>query len=157
MKKRLYVAISILFIVLLADKSVAQAEEFIRKYKYLSDSLSKEFGIPSSVILAVAIVESGSGTSKKSILLNNYFGIVGRNNLIAQKRIKTRYKQYKSPSDSFVDFCNLQTRKKYYKLLKEEDDYRRWVLAISKAGYSERPEVWRKRILTTIKKYKLDK
>jgi hypothetical protein len=47
------------------------------------------------------------------------------------------------------------SRKKYYKKLKGNMDYKLWADAISKAGYSEIPEIWKERLLNIIKKNKL--
>jgi len=75
--------------------------------------------------------------------------------LYKTKRIKTRYKQYPDALSSFIDFCELMTRKKFYKKLKENTDYKPWIDAISKAGYSEVPETWKQRISSVIRKNKL--
>ena len=136
-------------------KAQSSTKTFIKKYQPLADSLSKDYGIPASVILGVAIIESGSGTSKNCKLLNNFFGIVGKNKLMKTKGIKSRYKQYDDPHDSFKDFCKLLKKKKFYKSLKGNMDHALWVDSISKAGYSEVPAVWKQRVLSTIKKNKL--
>lgn len=133
----------------------AQTKTFIQKYRPLADSLSLVYGIPASVILGIAIIESASGTSRNCKLLNNFFGMVGKNNLLKTKGIKTRYKQYDTDTASFVAFCKLQVKKKYYKKLHGNMDYRLWTDAISKAGYSEVPAIWKKRIDDTIRKNKL--
>lgn len=54
---------------------------YINKYKSTARSLSVKYGIPSSVILGVAVVESSSGQNRNSKLLKNHFGIAGKNNL----------------------------------------------------------------------------
>ena len=95
----------------------AQTRSFIQKYRPLADSLSVEYGIPTSVILSISILESASGTSRNCRLLNNFFGIVGKNNLLKTRGIKSRYKQYENDTASFVGFCKLQTKKKYYQKL----------------------------------------
>src|SRR5262245_30012189 len=81
--------------------------KYVRKYRPLADSLSSVYGVPTSIILGVAILESGSGTSRNCKLLNNHFGIVGKNDLLKTKRIKSRYKQYPDSLASYVDFCKL--------------------------------------------------
>ena len=106
-------------------------------------------------MLGVAILESGSGTSRNCKLLNNHFGIVGKNDLLKTKGVKTRYKQYPDALASYVDFCKVIKKKKLYKKLKDNMDHRLWVDAISKAGYSEIPEYWRTKVLETIRKNKL--
>ncbi len=128
---------------------------YIKKYKPLSDSLAKVFKIPSKVILAIAIVESSSGQSRNCKLLNNHFGIVGKNNLLKTHGIKTRYKQYANSKVSFIGFARMISRKKYYEKMKENPNSSDWIDEISKHGYSEIPSVWRTRIKETIKKNKL--
>ena len=128
---------------------------YIEKYSGLADSLSLGFGIPVSVILGVAIVESSSGTGRNARLLNNHFGIVGKNNLLKTKAIKTKYKQYPDAESSYLDFCKLISRRKFYSKLKNNSDYKLWIDAISRSAYSEIPDFWKKTILSTIKKNKL--
>ena len=135
----------------------AQKISFRERYQPLVDSLSKVYKIPSAVILGVSIIESGSGTSRNSRLLNNFFGVKGRNNLLQTKGIKSSYKQYNTDTASFVDFCAIVARKKFYPKLAGNPDYKQWILALSKSGYSEVPEAWRKLITDVIRKNKLDK
>lgn len=129
--------------------------KYIAKYKRLADSLYQVYGVPAAVTLGVAIVESASGTSRNAKLLNNHFGIVGKNNLLKTKGIKTRYKQYPDVRASYLDFCRIMSKRKFYKNLKGNQDYKLWTEAISKSNYSEIPEEWRKRVNSTIKKNSL--
>ncbi|HYM94681.1 MAG TPA: glucosaminidase domain-containing protein [Chitinophagaceae bacterium] len=143
-------------VILLSSSHLLSAQsEYVQKYSDLADSLSEVYGIPAAVILGIAIIESSSGTSRNCRLLNNHFGIVGRNDLLKTKKIKTRYKQYPNDTSSYVDFCRLMTRKRFYYRLKGNKDYKLWIDAISKAKYSEVPVVWRQRILDAIRKNKL--
>jgi Bax protein len=130
-------------------------KNYTKKYRPLADSLSLEHGIPASVILGIAILESSSGTSRNARLLNNHFGIVGKNNLLRTKGIKTRYKQYANDTLSYADFCKLMKKKKFYTRLKGNKNAQLWVDAISKSGYSEVPSIWKKRVIDVINKNKL--
>jgi len=71
------------------------------------------------------------------------------------KGIKTRYKQYPDALSSFVDFCKLMMKKKFYSKLKGNKNYKLWIDAISRIGYSEVPETWKQRVLAAIRKNKL--
>jgi Bax protein len=153
-RRWLIAVLAFLFLPLIAGAQ-SSTKTFIKKYRPLADSLSEEYGIPASVILGVSIIESGSGTSRNCKLLNNFFGIVGKNDLQKTNGIKSRYKQYKNAEASFKDFCKLLKKKKYYDKLKGNMDYKLWTEAISKSGYSEVPSVWRQRIDETIRKNKL--
>lgn len=145
----------LLFSLLFICQAGSAQSKYIKKFRPIADSLSDEYGVPASVILGVAIMESGSGTSRNCKLLHNHFGIVGKNNLLKTKGVKTRYKQYPDALASYVDFCKLMKKKKFYKRLKGNMDHKLWADAISKAGYSEIPEIWKKRLLDIIRKNKL--
>lgn len=149
-----YRGILIALLLLFLQPAFSQSK-YVRKYRPLADSLASVYGIPASVILGVAIIESGSGTSRNCKLLNNHFGIVGKNKVHKTHGVKTKYKQYASGRDSYIDFCRLLTKKKYYARLKGNKDYRAWTDAISKHNYSEIPVEWKKRIDAAIRKNKL--
>ena len=154
-KGLLFLVFMVCFIAAANAKDVVR--KYIAKYKPLVDSLSMEYGIPVSIITAISIVESGAGKSQPATLLNNHFGMVGRNTAMKRKGIKTKYKEYLNAAASFRDFCGMVSRKKYYRSLNGSNDYDKWVNAMAKAGYSTTPEVWKKEILYAIRKYKLDK
>ena len=141
------VVISILLVLSFSSVKAQKKHSYIEKHKEIAAQLSREYGIPSTVILAVAFVESGGGTSKNSQILNNHFGIVGKNTVN-----KSRYRSFLSTQDSFRAFCDLLSRKKYYQRLKGNDDHSEWVKAIAKAGYSTQPQEWMRRINLMIKK-----
>jgi uncharacterized FlgJ-related protein len=156
--RKISIIIFLFFLSAFSLRAIAQSKvvtRYIEKYSALADSLSFEFGIPVSVILGVAIVESSSGTSRNAKLLNNHFGIVGKNDLLKTKGIRTKYKQFPDGESSYVSFCKLLSRRKFYKKLKGNSDYKLWVDAISKSNYSEVPEIWKKAILYAIRNSKL--
>ncbi len=126
---------------------------YIDTYWPIADSLGAAYGIPAEVILSVAVIESGYGSSRNSKLLNNHFGIVGKNNLKKSHGIKSAYKQYTDVEDSYADFCGLVSRKKFYPNMKGNDNATAWVTAISKAGYSTQPTAWRGKVNSALKKY----
>ena len=148
---------TLLLLVLLSAgcQTLFAQSKYVKKCRPLADSLSQVYGVPTSIILGVAILESGSGTSRNCKLLHNHFGMVGKNNLLKTQHIKTRYKQYPDSLASYVDFCRLMTKKKFYKHLKDNKDYTLWVEAISASGYSEIPVYWSEKVLETIRKNKL--
>jgi flagellum-specific peptidoglycan hydrolase FlgJ len=152
--KRRYLHFLFVLILSLPVAGFAQTKTFIQKFRPLADSLSLEYGIPSAIILGVAIIESASGTSKNCRQLNNYFGIEGGNELKKVGR-KSRYKQYPDATASFVHFCKLVRSKKYYKKLYGNEHYKLWTAAMSKHGYSEVPAVWQQRVNDVIRKNRL--
>ncbi len=145
----------LLLFFLSAMQPVSGQSRYIKKYKPIADSLSSIYGIPTSVMLGIAIIESGAGKSRNCKLLNNHFGIKGKNDLLKTKGIRTAYKQYPDGRASYVSFSRLMTRKKFYPKLKGKKDPKLWLDAISKSGYSTVPEEWKKNITAAIRKHKL--
>jgi flagellum-specific peptidoglycan hydrolase FlgJ len=127
--------------------------KYIDRFLPVAMELSTEFQIPVSIILGVSILESGSGTSANCKDLNNYFGVKGKNHL---KKRKTKYKQYQKPEDSFRDFCNIISRKKFYSKLQHSGDYKRWLNEMNKAQYAGAGVSWVKAIDKIIRAYKLN-
>ena len=107
--------------------------KFIDHYVPLARMLSSEYGIPVAIILGVSTLESGSGTSPNARQLNNFFGVTGRNSL---KKRHSVYKQYPLPEDSFRDFCDIVSRKKFYPGLKNNMNYNKWLAAMNHASYA---------------------
>jgi flagellum-specific peptidoglycan hydrolase FlgJ len=112
------------------------SQTYYQKYQPIADSLEAVYGIPSSIMLAVAMQESGGGKSKVAKLLNNHHGITGKNNLLKTHGIKSMYQWYPSDTASYEGFCKIVARRKFYTTLKGSTDYKKWVYAIAKSGYA---------------------
>lgn len=128
---------------------------YIAKYSSLCVALGDSFGVPPNLILAVAITESGAGTSRNARVLNNHFGLKAGKQLRTIKGIKTRFRDYETDTASFYDFCIYLTRRKFYPTLKGYFDYNAWLNAMAKSGYSASPTAWKAKIKTQITKYNL--
>lgn len=154
MKKQYFI---LFFICLFICKSSNAQNKFFISYRPLADSLAEAYQIPASVILAVAYQESGGGTSIVGRRLNNHFGLKGRVPGGDTVSVKSSYKYFEKPADSYIYFCNLVARKNFYPSLKGTTDYKKWVIAISKTGYAGNAKVWSRHIIGVIEKYRLDK
>jgi flagellum-specific peptidoglycan hydrolase FlgJ len=128
---------------------------YIETFKGQSVQLMQETGIPASIILGIAFLESGFGNSKNCVLLHNHFGIIGKNNLKERGlKYKSRYKYYESDSASFVAFCQTVQSKPYYEKLKGQTKTNVWLKKIGRT-YSQSYKKWMKRVLNIIQKYHL--
>jgi len=135
--------------------ATAQNNKYITNHKVMAAVLAEHYGIPASVILAVASIESSGGAAPTAKVLNNHFGMVGSNSFVNSKGHKSRYKEYANELASYIDFCELVTRKKFYARLKDNDDPKVWVKALSRSGYSELPAVWEQKVYSTLSANKL--
>ncbi|MDI9319470.1 MAG: glucosaminidase domain-containing protein [Phycisphaerales bacterium] len=131
-------------------------EKYVEKYAPIASSLMLRTGIPASVILGVSMIESGMGKSKNCRLLNNFFGVKGKNHLSKSKsHHHSAYKQYPNAEASFSDFARVIKSKKYYLQLKGNMDYKKWLHTMNQYGYAEAKGLWIKDITIVIKRYKL--
>lgn len=125
--------------------------EYIAEHAEYAQTLMREHKIPASVILAVAIHESASGTSKIARYLNNHFGIKGAN---SNTEIRSSYKDYPSVQESYDSFLEfLKSRSSFTSLFEKYDqfDYRNWARGIQRGGYA-RSRTWASQIIGIIKK-----
>ena len=137
-------------IILLFSLKISAQNSYINQYKPLATELSKEFGIPSAIILSIAYVETGGGNSKHAQTLNNHFGMVGKNTVNSSK-----FRSFESSKESFRAFCEMISRKKYYQKLKGNLESPAWVNAVASAGYSTKPTEWKRKINLVITKFRL--
>jgi uncharacterized FlgJ-related protein len=133
----------------------AQNSKYITNHKMLATVLSGHYGIPASVILAIATVESSGGAGPAAKVLNNHFGMEGKNDFVNKNGHSSRYKQYSSDIASYIDFCKVISRKRFYPKLKNNDNPTAWVKAISRCGYSEQPEQWEQKVFSVLESNKL--
>ena len=102
----------------------------------------RRYGIPASVTLAQAIIESANGKSTLSNQANNHFGIKGDfhgNYVLADDdKPNEHFKKYDNVGQSFEDHSKVLMNDRYSKLTKNlaPDDYRGWAAAIKKGGYA---------------------
>lgn len=100
-------------------------EQYIRKYQTLAIEEMGRSGIPASIKMAQAILESGNGNSELSRKSNNHFGIKCKSGWKGQKVYYDDdergecFRKYKSVQESFIDHTNfLMTSPRYAFLFK---------------------------------------
>lgn len=126
-------------------------------------------GVPASVTIAQALIESGSGKSGLTQKANNYFGIKGTGPAGSIKlptrevingrsvTVKADFRAYNNAAESFTDHGKFfQQNSRYSKALQHTDDAHRFAQEIQKAGYATDPN-YAKTINSVIDKYNLTK
>ena len=124
------------------SNTVRQA--YILQYKNLAIKNMQEYGVPASITLAQAVVESGSGTSRLAREANNHFGIKCHSNWKGQTITHSGdcYRKYRSPEESFTDHAEfLRYWGRYASLFDLSPfDYKGWAQGLKKAGYATDPQ-----------------
>ncbi|HMH31801.1 MAG TPA: glucosaminidase domain-containing protein [Puia sp.] len=155
------ILIATLLIASLAASAQNTSQSYIEKFKDNAVRIMHQSGIPASIVLAVAMHESGSGSSLLAKQFNNQFGVKGydKHVLITHNKKKlTSYKKYESVMDSFQDFARIMTERKQFSHLNEEYthyDYTGWAKGIQHSGYAASHK-WASQVLGLIRKYKLN-
>jgi Bax protein len=146
-KRLLWNTLFIAGFTIIVTTAQAQNGYYVANHKAIAIVLSHTYGIPAPLILAVAAVESSGGKGPAAKVLNNHFGIEGKNAYVTKTGFKSRYKQYSNVFASYLDFCKLLSHKHFYGKLKNNADCIAWVKAMSHCHYSEVPEEWEQKVL----------
>ena len=141
-----------------AQKNTPQS--YIEQFKDYAICIMHETGVPASIVLGIAMHESGCGNSALAQHLNNQFGVKGSGHIVYyrhNKKVSTAYKRYGSVYDSFEDFALIMTGRNEFNGLAGQFthfDYEDWAHGIQKHGYAH-DRKWSKYVLGIIKKYRL--
>jgi len=159
MKKTLLIALSLVsYLMVSAQKNTPQT--YIDKNKEDAIRIMHETGVPASIVLGVAMHESGCGNSALARNLNNQFGVKGGGHVVYyhhDKKVHTAYKRYNSILESFDDFARIMTERREFSGLADKFthfDYKGWAHGIQRHGYASSHK-WASQVLGLIKKYQL--
>ena len=123
-------------------------EEYIEKYAKLAVQEMYRVGIPASITLAQACLESNNGNSDLSIASNNHFGIKCHSSWQGKRIYHDDdakgecFRVYDEVYDSYVDHSNFLRNGQRYAFLFEFDknDFTSWAYGLKRAGYATNPE-----------------
>lgn len=137
---------------------------YIDRYKGLAKENMLKTGIPASITLGQAILESGAGTGPLSMQANNHFGIkchkewTGPSIKYTDDAENECFRKYEQPSESFRDHSYfLTSRPRYAELFQfGKDDYKSWAYGLKAAGYATDPK-YPDKLIGLIERYQLGK
>ncbi|MFT6809485.1 MAG: flagellum-specific peptidoglycan hydrolase FlgJ [Saprospiraceae bacterium] len=144
-------------------------ESYIDQYKDLAIIEMERTGVPASIKLAQAILESQSGQSLFALQSKNHFGIkckeYWRGNMYLQidddrdgqgELIESCFRSYEDVINSYVDHSNfLKYSKNYIHLFKlDSADYKGWANGLQEAGYAT-DKAYGKKLISIIERHKL--
>ena len=149
--------------------------DFFKKYAPYAMDTQNKYGIPASITLAQAALESGWGGSELTVLANNFFGIkvpgnpkwYGKSINMAtgevfngvSQTINSDFRKYDSALDSFNDHASFLLGNKRYSSLFTipfSDPYYfiKWAQGLKAAGYATATN-YDTTLISMINKYKL--
>ena len=136
---------------------------YVRRFKDVAIAEKEKYGIPASVKMAQAIVESNAGQSSLSTKNNNHFGIKcfsktckkGHCSNFGDDSHKDFFRKYDSSWESWRAHSQMIVSGRYKSLLKYGDDYRQWAHGLKKLGYATAKH-YEQTLVEMIEKYHLD-
>jgi len=123
------------------------AEAYIRQYADLAMSEMRRTGVPASITLAQAVIESDYGRSRLARSGNNHFGIKCHNGWTGRRiyhdddRRGECFRRYRDADESFRDHSDFLRQGSRYEFLfyLDPDDYVGWARGLKSAGYATNP------------------
>lgn len=146
-------------------------EDYITRFKDLAMFGQYTTGIPASVKLGQALLESQGGESELALNANNHFGLKCRNCADNEAYLKTddeydkngklvysKFHRFDTPEDSYSAHSQRLTTEFRYRPLfnNERTDYRGWANGLQKCGYATNPH-YAQRLIELIEKYNLQR
>ncbi|MEL7588653.1 MAG: glucosaminidase domain-containing protein [Prolixibacteraceae bacterium] len=146
-KKALYAIIFLLFYQVSFSQRIYSRSEYIELHRELAILEMQRTGVPASITLAQACLESGNGNSELSRKSNNHFGIKCKNTWTGKRVFHDDdernecFRKYNSVDESFIDHSNfLSASPRYAELFKLKiTDYQGWAHGLKRCGYATNP------------------
>lgn len=143
--------------------SQSRTHEYIDAVRELAVRQSRQHHIPVAIILAQAVIESGSGTSYLARVANNHFGVKCSSGWSGARVRKTDdkpgecFRKYATIGESFNDHSLILTTRARYSHLFELDptDLDGWARGLQKSGYATSPR-YASDLMKCIRRYSLD-
>ena len=163
MKKSLIIAMACVTCVSAqAQKQNATYLAYIEQWKDVAVQQQADYGIPASITMAQALLESGAGQSELAVNANNHFGIKCSDNWMGgvyyydDDRKHECFRKYGDAAESFRDHSLFLQRPRYttcYEIAIE--DYEGWAYRLKECGYATDPR-YAPKLIKLIEDYRLD-
>ncbi len=137
-------------------------EEYIERYKNLAIEDQDIYGIPASITMAQALLESDCGNSRLATEANNHFGIKCKRDWTGETISHDDdapgecFRKYPSVEASFRDHSEFLDKSARYQDLFTLDifDYKGWARGLKAAGYATNPK-YAELLINLIEDYRL--
>jgi flagellum-specific peptidoglycan hydrolase FlgJ len=143
---------------------------YIDQYKYMAIDEMQRSGIPASITMAQAIIESNAGSSKLARASNNHFGIKCKDYWNGEsyffpdderdaqgKLIPSCFRMYESVAASYADHSEFLMNTDHYRPLfgYDKTDYALWARGLEACGYASGAH-YADKLIRTIELYDLE-
>ena len=162
MKKTLLFAALCVSMSLAAQKQNEMYLAYIRQWKETAIQQQIDYGIPASITMAQALLESGAGQSELALNAKNHFGIKCTNDWFGgvyyhdDDRKSDCFRQYYDAAESFKDHSLFLQRSRYASCFEiAPQDYEAWAYRLRDCGYAT-DYLYAPKLVKIIETYRLD-
>ena len=135
---------------------------YIDAWKETAVANQKDYGIPASIIMAQALLESAAGQSELAVNARNHFGIKCTSDWFGgvyyydDDSKGECFRQYKDAAESFKDHSLFLKRPRYTTCFEiAVEDYEGWARRLKECGYATDP-LYASKLIKLIEDYRLD-
>ena len=161
-KTMLFIAVLMLSMHVSAQKQNPAYIAYIEEWKSTAIQNQQDYGIPASIIMAQALLESAAGTSELAVNARNHFGIKCTNDWFGgvyyydDDSKGECFRQYGDATESFKDHALFLQRPRYttcFEIVTE--DYEGWAYRLKECGYAT-DKNYAPKLIKIIEDYRLD-
>lgn len=159
----------IYFLVLAFAATALQAQvqnqaylDYIDAWKETAVQQQKDYGIPASITMAQALLESAAGKSELATKAKNHFGIKCTSDWFGgvyyydAERKNDCFRQYRDAAESFKDHSLFLKRTRYESCFEiAVEDYEGWARRLRECGYAT-DKLYANKLIKLIEDYRLD-
>ena len=156
------IAALILSVGLAAQKQNQAYLDYIEQWKDVAVQNQTDYGIPASIIMAQALLESAAGTSELAVNANNHFGIkctsewFGGVYYYDDDSKGECFRQYANAAESFKDHSRFLQRPRYASCFEiVVEDYEGWAYRLKECGYAT-DKNYAPKLIKLVEDYRLD-
>ena len=147
---------------LAAQKQNQAYLDYIEQWKEVAIQNQADYGIPASIIMAQALLESAAGTSELATNANNHFGIkctsewFGGVYYYDDDSKGECFRQYANAAESFKDHSLFLQRPRYATCFEiAVEDYEGWAYRLKECGYAT-DKNYAPKLIKLVEDYRLD-
>ena len=163
MKKAIVLSVVVcLSMALAAQKQNESYLAYIDQWKQTAIENQADYGVPASIIMAQALLESAAGTSELAKNANNHFGIKCTSEWFGGVYYHDDdskgecFRQYGNAAESFKDHALFLQRPRYATCFEiAVEDYEGWAHRLKACGYATDPG-YAPKLIKIIEEYRLD-
>lgn len=156
------IALAVVALPLMAQKQNQAYLDYIEQWKETAVQQQLDYGIPASITMAQALLESGAGQSELAVNARNHFGIKCTSDWFGgvyyydDDSKGECFRQYADAHESFKDHSLFLQRSRYASCFEiAVEDYEGWAQRLKACGYATDPG-YAPKLIKIIEDYRLD-